>query len=68
MTEAPIPRLTHAEAEAIGAALHDHFAKLGLQLVGIGGREVERAAFTWADAVQHVLRLAAERQAEREDG
>lgn len=71
---AAVPRLLHSEAEAVGAALHDYFEKLGLVIVDLGKGQVldpeailARGDLAWADAVQRVLVLAAEKQADREE-
>ncbi len=73
--EAPVPRLGHAEAEAVGSALHDYLEKLGLCVVNLNRGQVldpeailPRGELAWADAVQFILRRASENQQEREDG
>ncbi len=57
---ADIPRINHADAEGVGRALADFLFEHGLSTVAFDGRELQ-----FADAVQFVLRRAAERLAER---
>ncbi len=74
MADYAVPRLSHAEAEGVGAAVHAYFEKLGLCVVNLERGQVldpvailQRGDLAWAGAVQRVLMLAAEKQAERED-
>jgi hypothetical protein len=46
------PLITFAEAEAVGAALHDHFEKQ------LGTTPMARDDMGWGDVVQFVLRTA----------
>ena len=56
----PLPILSYDEAQAVGAAVHDHW----LRMTGTapGGRD----DLYWADLVQFVTRKACERVVERE--
>lgn len=48
------PRLTFAEAETVGAQLHDHWLKMA------GEVPMPRDDMGWADLVQRTMRLAAD--------
>ena len=57
----PMPLLTFSDAEAVGAALHDHWQKM------TGSAPIERGDLAWADMVQFVARTARARAAERQE-
>jgi hypothetical protein len=56
------PLLTFAEAETVGAQLHDHWTKMA------GKAPMAREDMAWADLVQRVIRLARDVVDAREGG
>jgi predicted protein tyrosine phosphatase len=54
-----MPVLSYDDAQAVGEAFHDHWAKMA------GSAPIERGDLAWADMVQFVARTARERIAAR---
>lgn len=61
-TDSLPPLLSFSEAEAVGAALHDHMEKQ------LGAVPMDRDDMGWGDLVQFVLRRAGETVRDREEG
>ena len=55
-----LPLLSYDEAQAVGAAVHDHWLRM------TGEAPLGRDHLGWADLVQFVTRKACERVVERE--